>query len=137
MTRGSCNEDQSIVLTATKVIFYHTEVFWLKQDQTLLRYASVLSRLIELDEGIDALEAAIEFKNDGIATQQKELDSGKLLTDKDREGLINKLSNLSQREATALLSKYFEKVVELRGSEKKLELHCSDLEVSINESAMG
>lgn len=90
-------------------------------------------RLIELDEGIDALEAAIEFKNDGIATQQKELDSGKLLTDKDREGLMNKLSNLSQREATALLSKYFEKVVELRGSEKKLELHCSDLEVRITE----
>lgn len=109
----------------------------MKQNQTLLRYASVLSRLIELDEGIDALEAAIEFKNDGIATRQKELDSGKLLTDKDREGLMNKLSNLSQREATALLSKYFEKVVELRGSEKKLELHCSDLEVSINESAMG
>lgn len=109
----------------------------MKQNQTILRYASVLSRLIELDEGIDALEAAIEFKNDAIATQQKDLDSGKLLTDKDREGLMNKLSNLSQREATALLSKYFEKVVELRGSEKKLELHCSDLEVSINESAMG
>lgn len=50
---------------------------------------------------------------------------------------MSKLSNLPQREATALLSKYFEKVVELRGSEKKLELHCSDLEVSINESAMG
>ncbi|CAH3031197.1 unnamed protein product [Pocillopora meandrina] len=90
-------------------------------------------RLIELDEGIDALEAAIEFKNDRIATQQKELDSSKLLTDKDREGLMSKLSNLPQREATALLSKYFEKVVELRGSEKKLELHCSDLEVRITE----
>ncbi|PFX25964.1 Kinesin-like protein KIF27 [Stylophora pistillata] len=90
-------------------------------------------RLIELDEGIDALEAAIEFKNDGIATQQEELDSGQLLRDKDREGLVNKLSSLSQREATALLSKYFERVVELRGSEKKLELHCSDLEVRITE----
>lgn len=90
-------------------------------------------RLIELDEGIEALEAAIEFKNDGIATQQEELDSGQLLTDKDREGLGKKLSNLSQREATALLSKYFERVVELRGSEKKLELHCSDLEVRITE----
>lgn len=90
-------------------------------------------RLIELDEGIDALEAAIEFKNDGIATQQEELDSGQLLIDKDREGLVNKLSSLSQREATALLSKYFERVVELRGSEKKLELHCSDLEVRITE----
>ena len=87
------------------------------------------SRLIELDEGIDALEAAIEFKNDGIANKQKELDSGQLLTDKDREGLVNKLSNLSPGEATSLLSKYFEKVVELRGNEKKLELKCSDLEV--------
>jgi len=90
-------------------------------------------RLIELDEGIDALEAAIEFKNDGIANKQKELDSGQLLTDKDREGLVNKLSNLSPGEATSLLSKYFEKVVELRGNEKKLELRCSDQEVRINE----
>ena len=87
-------------------------------------------RLIELDEGVEALEAAIEFKNDGIATKRKELDSGQLLTDKDREGLVNKLSGLASGEAAFLLSKYFEKVVELRGSEKKLELKCSDLEVS-------
>ena len=85
-----------------------------------------------MDEGIDALEAAIEYKNDGIANRQKELDSGQLLTDKDREGLVNKLSNLSQGEATSLLSKYFEKVVELRGNEKKLELRCSDLEVGMS-----
>ena len=84
-----------------------------------------------MDEGIDALEAAIEFKNEGIANKQKELDSGQLLTDKDREGLVNKLSNLSPGEATSLLSKYFEKVVELRGTEKKLELRCSDLEVRV------
>ena len=86
-------------------------------------------RLIELDEGIEALEAAIEFKNDGIANKQKELDSGKFLTDKDRQGLVNRLSNLAPGEAASLLSKYFEKVVDLRGNEKKLELECSDLEV--------
>lgn len=90
-------------------------------------------RLIELDEGIDALEAAIEFKNDGIANKQKELDSGRLLTDKDRQGLVNKLSNLAPGEAVSLLSKYFEKVVELRGNEKKLQLQCSDMEVRISE----
>jgi len=90
-------------------------------------------RLIELDEGIEALEAAIEFKNDGIANTQKELDSSQLLTDKDRQGLANKLSNLAPGEAVSLLSKYFEKVVELRGNERKLELRCSDLEVRINE----
>ena len=44
---------------------------------------------------------------------------------------MNKLSNLSPGEATSLLSKYFEKVVELRGNEKKLELRCSDLEVRV------
>lgn len=87
------------------------------------------TRLIELDEGIDALEAAIEFKNDGIANKQKELDNGQLLTEKDREGLVKELSDLSPGEATSLLSKYFEKVVELRGNERKLELTCSDLEV--------
>ena len=42
---------------------------------------------------------------------------------------MNKLRNLSPGEASSLLSKYFEKVVELRGNEKKLELRCSDLEV--------
>ncbi|KAM7441007.1 Kinesin-like protein kif27 [Porites harrisoni] len=90
-------------------------------------------RLIELDEGVDALEAAIEFKNEGIANKQKELDSSQLLTDKDRQGLVNKLSNLAPGEAVALLSKYFEKVVELRGNEKKLQLKCSDLEVRNSE----
>ena len=45
---------------------------------------------------------------------------------------MNKLSNLSPGEATSLLSKYFEKVVELRGNEKKLELRCSDLEVRVD-----
>ena len=94
------------------------------------RYYNVFCRrLIELDEGVDALEAAIEFKNEGIANKQKELDSSQLLTDKDRQGLVNKLSNLAPGEAVALLSKYFEKVVELRGNEKKLQLKCSDLEV--------
>lgn len=63
----------------------------------------MFSRLIELDEGIDALEAAIEFKNDGIANRQNELDSGQLLTDKDRVGLVNKLSNLSPGEATSVV----------------------------------
>lgn len=91
-------------------------------------------RLIELDEGIEALEAAIEFKNDGIANTQKELDSSQLLTDKDRQGLANKLSNLAPGEAVSLLSKYFEKVVELRGNERKLELRCSDLEVGVRIS---
>lgn len=94
------------------------------------RYYNVFCRrLIELDEGVDALEAAIEFKNEGIANKQKELDRSQLLTDKDRQGLVNKLSNLAPGEAVALLSKYFEKVVELRGNEKKLQLKCSDLEV--------
>ena len=94
------------------------------------RYYNVFCRrLIELDEGVDALEAAIEFKNEGIANKQKELDRSQLLTDKDRQGLVNKLSNLAPGEAVALLSKYFEKVVELRGNEKKLQLTCSDLEV--------
>ena len=90
----------------------------------------LLYRLIELDEGIEALEAAIEFNSDGIADKQKELDSGPMLTDKDREGLMNKLSSLAPGEAASLLSKYFEKVVELRGNEKKLKLKCSDQEVS-------
>lgn len=90
-------------------------------------------RLIELDEGIEALEAAIEFNSDGIADKQKELDSSQPLTEEDREGLMNKLSGLAPGEATSLLSKYFEKVVELRGNERKLKLMCSDQEVRIQE----
>ena len=102
------------------------------------RYYNVFCRrLIELDEGVDALEAAIEFKNEGIANKQKELDRSQLLTDKDRQGLVNKLSNLAPGEAVALLSKYFEKVVELRGNEKKLQLKCSDLEVLVFSSFSG
>ena len=35
-------------------------------------------RLIELDEGIDALDAAMEFKSDAIAQKQKELRTSEL-----------------------------------------------------------
>ena len=75
------------------------------------------------------LEAAIDFRNDAIACKEEELDSGNILTEKDREGLMNKLQTLAPGETTALLSKYFEKVVELRGTEKQLQLKCGDFEV--------
>ena len=43
-----------------------------------LLFIFIQFRLIELDEGIDALEAAIEFKNEAIAHRQKELRSTEL-----------------------------------------------------------
>ena len=37
-------------------------------------------RLIELDEGVDALDAAIDFKNEVIASRQQELKITNLTT---------------------------------------------------------
>ena len=40
-----------------------------------------------------------------------------------------KLKSLSAVETRTLLSRYFEKVVELRDSDRKKNLHCSELKV--------
>lgn len=43
---------------------------------------------------------------------------------------MNRLNALSAVETKTLLSRYFEKVINLREKERKTELQCSEMEVS-------
>ena len=76
--------------------------------------------MIELDEGIEALDAAIEFKNETIVDRQQELKvstaltTEKFLAENERNLFKARLGALSPDESVMLLSKYFVKVVEVR-----------------------
>lgn len=86
-------------------------------------------RLIELDEGIEALEAVIEYKSDSIENKQQQLQTNDDLNIE----LKTEIKSLPREEATNLLSKYLDKVIQLRQTEAKLQLDCNDKDVKINE----
>ncbi|KAK7479550.1 hypothetical protein BaRGS_00029187 [Batillaria attramentaria] len=89
-------------------------------------------RLIELDEAMDALDAAIQYKNDTINSRQAELRQSQILS-KSEDNLLNRLNSLTISETRAMLSRYFDKVISLREAEKKIQLQCSETEVKCDE----
>ncbi|XP_078332440.1 kinesin-like protein KIF27 isoform X6 [Crassostrea virginica] len=89
-------------------------------------------RMIELDEAIEALEAAIEYKNDNINSRKLELRHSQILSQSE-DSIMNRLNALSSVETKTLLSRYFEKVINLREKERKTELQCSEMEVKLDE----
>ena len=88
------------------------------------------SRLIELEEGIEALDAAIEYKTDVIHSRQLEVRQSQALAQSE-DNLINRLNSLNTQDTKSLLTKYFDKVVNLKEMERKLNLQGSEMEVSI------
>ncbi|XP_041756404.2 kinesin-like protein KIF27 [Coregonus clupeaformis] len=89
---------------------------------TQLRDGSVLTpeeehALLQLEEALEALDAAVEFKNRSIQERQRELGdtSNPAYGDND---VMRALRELPLPEASALLVKYFNKVLCLRESER-------------------
>ena len=66
--------------------------------------------LFQLDEAIEALDAAIEYKNEAITCRQRVLRASASLLSQCEMNLRAKLSYLSSSETRALLCKYFDKV---------------------------
>ncbi|XP_057192364.1 kinesin-like protein kif7 [Triplophysa rosa] len=103
-----------------------------------LRQGNLLSpeeerTLFQLDEAIEALDAAIEYKNEAITQRQRQLRaSGSMLTQWEMN-LMAKLTYLSASETRALLCKYFDKVVSLREEERRLQLALAELELRVEE----
>ena len=97
---------------------------------------------MELEEEIEALDAAIEFKNDAIANRQQDLrrsmtvvrtSTTTLIASADASvtgNVLAKLRLLSSSELRSLLSRYFERIVDLREEQRKVQSHCAELEVS-------
>ncbi|KAI8506347.1 Kinesin-like protein kif27 [Branchiostoma belcheri] len=83
-------------------------------------------RLIELDEAIEALDAAIEYKNDLIASRRQELRRSELTHSEDM--LLGKLHALSVSETRTLLTKYFDKNRLIREMESSLQRAAMDTE---------
>ncbi|XP_061820145.2 kinesin-like protein kif7 isoform X1 [Nerophis lumbriciformis] len=113
----------------------------LKQREELddkLRQGNLLSpeeerTLFQLDEAIEALDAAIEYKNEAITQRQRQLRASASMLSQWEMNLMAKLSYLSASETRALLCKYFDKVVSLREEERKLQLALAELEMQLDE----
>ncbi|KAJ8412952.1 hypothetical protein AAFF_G00105340 [Aldrovandia affinis] len=99
-----------------------------------LRQGSLLSpeeerTLFQLDEAIEALDAAIEYKNEAITQRQRQLRASASMLSQWELNLMAKLSYLSASETRALLCKYFDKVVSLREEERRLQLALAETEM--------
>ncbi|KAM7014681.1 kinesin-like protein kif7 [Tautogolabrus adspersus] len=103
-----------------------------------LRQGNLLSpeeerTLFQFDEAIEALDAAIEYKNEAITQRQRQLRASASMLSQWEMNLMAKLSYLSASETRALLCKYFDKVVSLREEERKLQLALAELEMQLDE----
>ncbi|XP_063046031.1 kinesin-like protein kif7 [Engraulis encrasicolus] len=99
-----------------------------------LRQGSLLSpeeerTLFQLDEAIEALDAAIEYKNEAITQRQRQLRASGSMLSQWELNLTAKLTYLSASETRALLCKYFDKVVSLREEERRLQVCLAELEM--------
>lgn len=97
----------------------------LKEEEKSEEYhKTVECKVFEFEEGIEAVDLAIEFKNEIILGHPKRAQfvSG-ASSESDEPDLVSRLQNLSVDELQRLLCIYFGKVVELRSTSKKLELH--------------
>lgn len=88
-------------------------------------------RLIGLEEGIEALDAAIEFKNDVISSRQKVLKNNALTQSEIH--VMSRLHSLSNQDTRGLLVKYFDKVISLKEDERKKMVDLSQMQIKLDE----
>uniref|UniRef100_A0A182MKN4 Kinesin motor domain-containing protein n=1 Tax=Anopheles culicifacies TaxID=139723 RepID=A0A182MKN4_9DIPT len=85
-------------------------------------------KLVECDEAIEAIDAAIEMKNELICGRKSIDTDESLQREKGEQMLMARLNKLSLDEMRTLLYKYFQKVVDLKEASRKLELQFISLE---------
>lgn len=98
----------------------------LKRDKVLSQREE--RKLLECDEAIEAIDAAIEFKNELICGHKSIDTSERLQREKGEQMLMARLNKLSLEEMRTLLYKYFIKVIDLRDSSRQLEVQLMQLE---------
>uniref|UniRef100_A0A8B9NK24 Kinesin-like protein KIF27 n=1 Tax=Accipiter nisus TaxID=211598 RepID=A0A8B9NK24_9AVES len=136
--QGSTTEDKTDILEKIQVL-------QMERDQLLRRRNSVDEKLkdgkvlsteeehvlFQLEEGIEALEAAIDYKNESIQNRQHLLRSSSQVLSQSENNVIGKLVSLSAAELRAIIFKYFNKIVGLRESERKLQLQIEEQEMKV------
>ncbi|XP_043939621.1 kinesin-like protein KIF27 [Protopterus annectens] len=105
-----------------------------------LRHGSVLSPeeeriLFQLEEGIEALDIAIEYKNEAIQHLQQSVRMSTQTLKQNEASFMEKIGSLSPSEIRSLLFRYFSKVVGLREKEHKVQLECEEMKMKINEQS--
>ena len=93
------------------------------QNQKILNDAEE-RKLLQYEEAVEAIDLIMEYKNSIICGHHplKELEE-----QSDRM-LMERFFKLSENEMRILLHRYFEKIIDLRSSSKKLELQIVDIE---------
>ncbi|XP_078008797.1 kinesin-like protein KIF27 isoform X3 [Phascolarctos cinereus] len=89
--------------------------------------------LFQLEEGIEALEAAIDYKNENIQSRQHSLRASFQILTQSEANVMEKLICLTPAEIRAILYKYFNKVVNLREAERKLKLENEEIKMKVQE----
>lgn len=85
-------------------------------------------KLLECDEAIEAIDLAIEFKNELICGRKSIDTNERLQREKGEQMLMARLNKLSTEEMRTILYKYFQKVIDLRDSSRKLEVQLMAME---------
>lgn len=83
-------------------------------------------QILQCDEGIEAIDAAIEYKNE-MMCGRRSLDS-LCMKELGEQMLMDRLLHLSSDEMRTLLHKYFRKVIDLKESGRKMEQQLYELE---------
>ncbi|XP_006902015.1 PREDICTED: kinesin-like protein KIF27-like isoform X2 [Elephantulus edwardii] len=89
--------------------------------------------LFQLEEGIEALEAAIDYKNESIKSRQNSLRASFENFSHSEANVLEELVCLNPAEIRAVLFRYFNKVVSLREVERKLQLQNKEMKIKVVE----
>ncbi|XP_075582319.1 kinesin-like protein KIF27 isoform X2 [Pelecanus crispus] len=136
--QGSTTEEKTDILEKIQVL-------QMERDQLLRRRNSVDEKLkdgkvlsteeehvlFQLEEGIEALEAAIDYKNESIQNRQHLLRSSPQILSQSENNIVGKLISLSAAELRAILLKYFNKIVGLRKSERQLQVQIEEQQMKV------
>jgi costal 2 protein len=96
----------------------------LKSQNKKILNESEERKLLQYEEAVEAIDLIIEYKNSIICGHQP----FKELEEQSDKMLMERFLKLSETEMRILLHKYFEKILDLRSSSKKLEMQILDIE---------
>ena len=116
-------------LRGIRNFFYHERQ---KLDEKLNEQQLLSSKeerqLVELDESIEAIDSAIEFKNEILCNKNVSYEQYK-----GDDILMKRLVKLNVQETRSLLHKYFKRVLDLRMEGKKMDIHLEEVEEQYND----
>ncbi|KAM4708217.1 kinesin-like protein KIF27 [Discoglossus pictus] len=137
---SSNDEDQRKVSEDLKVLHKERDHLLQRRDSLdeKLKLGRVLSpeeehTLFQLEEGIDALEAAIEYKNECIQNRQQTVKEAAQILSQSEANVIEKFNSLSPYEIKSILIRYFNKVVALREKERKMQVQLEEMAMKVSE----